>query len=353
VIGIGIIVKPERKIAFSWSAIVNEAILDDLKSKLLVLYPQYADDEYLEIFLYNGLSKPETIRNDDDLRRLLKVAKMTSKRTITIGLETPTKNFSAWSFKDVCDEYNLSDSSDPDLEVIPPFLGIEAAPLESDLEKEMLTQLLVEVECMVQALNLRGANEATKSMIVGAFLVKATRLFNKDLFLAAQRNLSGRRGHGPVDFSVHSRKGSEYTLGVTEVKKDDFVQGVAQNIVQLESALTAKKRKRGVNDLDGEEQRTSKMRTYGIVTDSKQWMLIECTMNEDDTVSYKMTELERTLNFAGNWQDDARFVFARLVWLWSRMVEEIPARDNYARKASSSPSARRASSPPSVRKTIL
>ncbi|KAF9979639.1 hypothetical protein BGZ65_006235 [Modicella reniformis] len=50
------------------------------------------------------------------------------------------------------------------LEVIPPFTGIEAAPLSSDLEKKMLTQLTDDVESMVHAL-----------MIVGSFLVKATK----------------------------------------------------------------------------------------------------------------------------------------------------------------------------------
>lgn len=205
----------------------------------------------------------------------------------------------------------------------------------------------------MDVLNLIGANEATKSMIVGVFLAKATRLFKEDLYLAAQRNLSGRRGNGPEDFSVHSRKTYDYTLSVTEVKKDDLVQGVAQNIVQLESALTVKKRKRGPNDVDGEEEPQTNMRSYGIVTDASQWLLIECTLHEDETVTYRMKALERTINFAGDWQDDAGFVFERLVWLWSRMVEEIPARDSNSRKAGSSPGARKASSPPSVRKTLL
>lgn len=60
-------------------------------------------------------------------------------------------------------------------------------------------------------------------------------------------------------------------------------------------------------------------------------------------MSYRMTELERTLNYSGKWQDDARFVLERLVWLWSRMRDEIPARERYSRKASSPPSFRKTS----------
>ena len=156
--------------------------------------------------MYNGQPKPELIRDNEDLRKILRVAKTTSKARFTISLETPTKSFSLWKFKDVCSEYNLSLSADPGLDVLPAFTDIGAPSLD-------------EVESMVDVLNLLGANEATRSMIVGAFLVKATRLFKEDLVLAAQRNLSGRRGNGEVDFSVHSRKNDTFTLGVTEVKK--------------------------------------------------------------------------------------------------------------------------------------
>lgn len=343
-IALSFVVKPEKEVAFTWSTFVDKATLDGLRKRIFQYYPWYAHGEYLEIFLYNGDPNPERIRSDEHLCKILMFAKITSKTTLTVSLDTPSKNFSAWTFKDVCDEYNLSESFDPYVGNIPPFTDIEAAALDSDLEKKMLAQLIEEIESKVEVLNLIGANEATKSMIVGAFLVKATRLFNEDLYLAAQRHLSGRRGNGPVVFSVHTRKSFDCTLCVTEVKKDDLVQGVAQNIVQLESALTAKKRKRGPNDVDGEEEPPTKMRSYGIVTDASTWLLIECTLHEDETVTYRMSKLGEVINYDGAWQEDAKFIFERLVWLWSRMVEEIPARDSYSRKASS---------PPSVRKTLL
>jgi hypothetical protein len=352
-IALSVVVKPEKKVAFTWSTFVDKATLDDFKRYVFQYYPQYAHDEYLEIFVYNGHPKPERICTDEDLRKILKITKTASKTKLTVSLETPTKNFSAWTFKDVCDEYNLSESSDPGLAVIPPFTDIEAVALDSDFEKKMLAQLKDEVETYVDVLNLIGANEATKSLIVSVFLAKATRLFKEDLYLAAQRNLSGRRGNGPVDFSVHSRKSYDYALSVTEVKKDDLVQGVAQNIVQLESALTAKKRKRSPNDVDGEEEPPTKMRSYGIVTDASTWLLIECTLHEDETVTYRMSKLAEVINYDAAWQENAKFIFERLVWLWSRMVEEIPARDSNSRKASSSPSARKASSPPSIRKSSV
>jgi hypothetical protein len=62
-------------------------------------------------------------------------------------------------------------------------------------------------------------------------------------------------------------------------------------------------------------------------------MLVECTLHENETVTYRMKELERTVNYSGEWQEDAKFVFERLVlWLWSRMRDEIPERERFSRK---------------------
>ncbi|KAF9923540.1 hypothetical protein BGZ67_009769 [Mortierella alpina] len=190
--------KPEKKVAFSWCGIVDTATLDDLKKNIFDLYPQYAHDDYLEIFVYNGQPKPELIRDNEDIRKTFKVAKTTSNARLTISLETPSKNFSAWTIKDVCDEYNFSGLSDPGFEVLPPFTDIQSSPLNSAVQD----QLISEVESRVDVLPLFGANEATKSMVVASFLVAATALFKEDVYLTSQRNLSGRRGNGPVDFSI-------------------------------------------------------------------------------------------------------------------------------------------------------
>ncbi|KAF9090644.1 hypothetical protein BGX29_011353 [Mortierella sp. GBA35] len=302
----GIVVKPEKKISFSWIGVVETATLGKLKGRIFEYYPQYAHDDYLEVFFYNGQPKPACIRSDEDLRDIINFAKATSKARLTISLETPSKNFSAWTFRDVCDEYDLSKSSDPGVEELPPFTDIQSTPLDSDLQKETLDLLIREIESKKGVLPLFSANEATKSMVVGSFLVAATTLFKDDLYLVSQRNLSGRRGNGPVDFSVHSRKTYAYTLGVTEVKRDDFKQGVAQNIVQLESALTEKKRKREAYDVDGEEESPRKQRAYGIVTDSETWLFLECTLHEDETVTYRMSKLKEKLNYEDRWQEDAK-----------------------------------------------
>lgn len=100
-------------------------------------------------------------------------------------------------------EYDLSESTDVGFEVIPPYTDVQAAPLDSKLEKKVLGQLINEVGLRVDVLMLKGANKATKSTVVASFLAVATKLFQEDLYLAAQRNPSGHRGNGPLDISVH------------------------------------------------------------------------------------------------------------------------------------------------------
>ncbi|KAI9598763.1 hypothetical protein BDF19DRAFT_187408 [Syncephalis fuscata] len=329
-INVGIVVKPAKNVVCRWSTVINTATIDDLKKILLHYFPQYNHNDYLELLFYRTYTdKPEAISDDEDLRRILKVVKTQSMTKLIISLGTPAKSFSTWTFKDVISEYKFSGSANEGIYMFPPFTDIQAAPLNSDLEKMMLDQLINEVRLRIKVLKLFTTNEATRSIVVASFLVAATNLFEKDLYLASQRDISGRRGNGPLDFSVHSQKTHSYTLGVTEVKKEDFLQGVAQNIVQLESALTEKKRKRELHDVGGEKELPIKTKSYGIVTDASDWLLTECTLNEDETVSYRMTHLKRAIVFNDNWQDGAKFIFERLVWLWSRMRDEIPARERY------------------------
>ncbi|KAI8597623.1 hypothetical protein EDD21DRAFT_418528 [Dissophora ornata] len=53
-------------------------------------------------------------------------------------------------------------------------------------------------------------------------MVGAMYFYKSDMYLAQQRQMSGMRGHGPVD-RIHQNR-------FTEVKKDDQIQGLAQNM---------------------------------------------------------------------------------------------------------------------------
>ncbi|EXX61277.1 hypothetical protein RirG_172680 [Rhizophagus irregularis DAOM 197198w] len=65
---------------------------------------------------------------------------------------------------------------------------------------------------------------------------------NMQVWAPARKNITGPNGHGPVDFAIDLLQTAK-TVGVAEVKDEDFYKGIAQNAVQLESALSNRKRK--------------------------------------------------------------------------------------------------------------
>ncbi|KAG0042488.1 hypothetical protein BGZ89_006885, partial [Linnemannia elongata] len=72
-INVGIIVKPERKVVCNWSAAIDTATVADLMKTLVEFYPQYNHDDYVELHFYVTRNSPsEPIRDDEDLRRVLK-----------------------------------------------------------------------------------------------------------------------------------------------------------------------------------------------------------------------------------------------------------------------------------------
>uniref|UniRef100_U9SWH7 Uncharacterized protein n=1 Tax=Rhizophagus irregularis (strain DAOM 181602 / DAOM 197198 / MUCL 43194) TaxID=747089 RepID=U9SWH7_RHIID len=64
----------------------------------------------------------------------------------------------------------------------------------------------------------------------------------RQVWAPARKNITGPNGHGPVDFAIDLLQTAK-TVGVAEVKDEDFYKGIAQNAVQLESALSNRKRK--------------------------------------------------------------------------------------------------------------
>ncbi|PKK59717.1 hypothetical protein RhiirC2_794427 [Rhizophagus irregularis] len=75
--------------------------------------------------------------------------------------------------------------------------------------------------------------------------------FPKPLQVRPEKNVSGPNGHGPVDFALVLVRTSRI-IGITEVKDKDFLQGIAQNSVQCESAALSNYKKKSLCSLDDE-----------------------------------------------------------------------------------------------------
>ncbi|KAF9427662.1 hypothetical protein BGZ76_002237 [Entomortierella beljakovae] len=331
-----------EKTTILWTANTSTASLLNL-IRLLKRHSIYHDQikEFMEVYSFNPPKAGyETIVTDEQLRTVLRVSRLRHNSKLILSLMPPSKCFSKRTFDEVCSEYELSTRVRPSIMDIPNFEGVEASPLDTAERIRKRDRLIEALKIKEGAYRDPKENEATRLYFVESYLSCAIALFKDDMQLRSQTEVVDRRGYGPVDFSVHSTRlfdAKEFTLGVTEIKHTSFEQGFAQNIIQLESTLTEVKKRKTIDldiDEDGqldiddssssistEEVRCrERLRNYGIVTDSKDWYFLECTMHENSSVTYKKA-LVSDVPFA-NADDRAELIFRKIIWLCTLMQKE-------------------------------
>ncbi|KAF9896417.1 hypothetical protein BX616_007501, partial [Lobosporangium transversale] len=255
---------------------------------------EFEEFEEVQIFVYDEETKTfPLLRDDIQFRSILEKLQQKKWKRLIISLATPAISFSSWDWKKVQDTYKLQSFID-----LPKF---DLKPKEDLTEAEETILGHIVDDCIrkgrAYAFNAQS-NEATRSTIVDAFMVGAVSLYAPDMILSQQQSLKGTRGYGTLDFAVVDCINSGQFLGITEVKKDDHVQGLAQNMVQLDVALHNRKRKR--TEEDGDCPRA--LRAYGIVTNSFQWAFVESTL-ENGTLKYRRLELTKSLEVIGEMED--------------------------------------------------
>ena len=125
-----------------------------------------------------------------------------------------------------------------------------------------------------------------------------------------RKNITGSHGHGPVDFAIDLLQTAK-TAGVTEVKDEDFFKGIAQNAVQLESALSNRKRKAS----EMEEDSVFVGRVFGIVTDAEKWYFLECSLDDQDRLRFKLSKPVVVVYKDENMENMVRKVLGHIAWL--------------------------------------
>jgi hypothetical protein len=246
------------------------------------------------------------------------VSKGISKFTVII--ETPSKAFSDWSFPKVCQLYGLGESDDPSLSVFPPFT-CECKDLKDDSSQAILKHLIAELEARLKTIPING-NEASKSQYVCSYLVAGANLYEGKFELRPEKNITGPNGHGPVDFAIDLLQTAK-TVGVTEVKDEDFYKGIAQNAVQLESALSNRKRKAS----EMEEDSVFVGKVFGIVTDAEKWYFMECSLDDQDRLRFKLSEPVIVVYKDENMENMVKKVLGHIAWL----LEEVQKPDSDSR----------------------
>ncbi|CAG8547165.1 10409_t:CDS:2 [Cetraspora pellucida] len=284
-----VIVSPKRTNGFKWIVNIEEATLEGLKNSIREM----------------NLGLPALENDGVNIFKLIVV------------IETPSKAFSDWSFPKVCQLYELGESDDPSLSVFPPFT-CEYKDLENDSSRVILRNLITELEARLKSIPISG-NEASKSQYVCSYLVAGVNLYEGKFELRPEKNITGPNGHGPFDFAIDLLRTAK-TVGVTEVKDEDIFKGIAQNAVQLESALSNRKRKAS----EMEEKKVFTGKTFGIITDAKEWYFMECSLDDQDKLVFKLSKPVTVVYDSKNMGENVERVLGHIAWL----LEEVQKPDS-------------------------
>ncbi len=262
---------------------IEHATLEALKNSIRAVYQAPALENDGAVFNMVCNSGKYSPRNDQEFREMLHLLVSKNSFKFAVFIETPSKPFAEWTFPKICQLYGLGETDDPSLSVFPSFM-CECKNLKDESSQAVLKHLIVELKARLKTIPISG-NEASKSQYVCPYLIAGANLFEGKFELRPEKNISGPNGHGPVDFALDLPRTAR-TAGVTEVKDEDFFKGIAQNAVQLESALTNRKRK--ASEMDEEGVFVGKV--FGIVTDAKEWYFLECSLDDQERPRFKLSK---------------------------------------------------------------
>ncbi|CAG8747768.1 15134_t:CDS:2, partial [Racocetra fulgida] len=222
-------------------------------------------------------NEEQSLIDDKSYEQYLKFCVATNSLSFKINVYTVQKPYSEWTFNDVSNIFKLP----AHYKDLPKFTcGIDK--FEDKKSQELILHLIKELN--IRQSTVRGDSEAYNSHFVIPFLAVASSICGNKAQIYPEEYIQGRYCRGPVDFCMILEN---IIISVVEVKRDDFIQGAAQIIVQLHSSLEVE------NDLVIDK-------VYGIVTDSKCWYFFECSMNGDKP-EYKIhSEHGTTINWGGN-----------------------------------------------------
>ncbi|GBB84356.1 hypothetical protein RclHR1_10980008 [Rhizophagus clarus] len=94
---------------------------------------------------------------------------------------------------------------------------------------------------------ITSANEATRCEFISAIIYGVASIFDGTVKVYPQYEVSGSHGKGPIDWVI---KMGDVIISVTEAKREDINQGIAQSTVQAHASLQCNRKKRTYDDAD-------------------------------------------------------------------------------------------------------
>ena len=94
---------------------------------------------------------------------------------------------------------------------------------------------------------ITSANEATCCEFISVIIYGVASIFDGTIKVYPQYEVSGSHGKGPIDWVI---KMGDVIISVTEAKREDINQGIAQSTVQAHASMQCNRKKRTYDDAD-------------------------------------------------------------------------------------------------------
>ncbi|CAG8830252.1 6514_t:CDS:2 [Gigaspora margarita] len=178
------------------------------------------------------------LSTDEDLMSIVWTA--SHKIDLTIIVDTSQQPFSSYTFSKMKDLFGLkADSYDQ----LPQFKGgILMTP--EDIRNDAIKEIL---KLHKESPPVNSANEATRCEFISRIIYGVGSIYNGNVKIYPQYEVSGSHGKGPIDWVI---KVGDAIISVTEAKKENINQGVAQSTVQAHASLQRNSKKRNHHEAD-------------------------------------------------------------------------------------------------------
>ena len=257
----------ERK-PFPLSVDTTSATLSQLMTAISKLYPKAKDTHHFNLVI--GDIKLPLPHSDEALRQLLESQIARDDMRITVEA-IKLKIFTRFKMKDVCKLYNLEyDSANP-ISQFPRF-KCQVEPVD----EKLLDYLVEELILRTAVTPITYSSEAHTTIYIYPILLAVSNSISRDVQVMPERLIVGAMAKGRAEYALETAE--DEILGVTEVKSQDFNAGIAQNAMQIRSAVEQNRRRA----IGGVAQRP---RCFGIATDAHIWYFLEYSIGEIPKVS--------------------------------------------------------------------
>ena len=303
-----VIIQPITVQSVPWHVNLNSVKLTDLHALISKEYPKFGNATLFFQFRLKDhtTEQPDT---DKDLQRLLDRLVTNDEMTIKITVTTPAKPYSDWTLPAVRELFSLEKYGS-----FPAFSCGSIPPTA-----ESLKQLENELKLRIMNTPIKiGLPEASRSLYTYSYLLSAVENFKQQFNVMPEERIDGPHGTGPVDYMIKSVTSLE-KVGVTEVKNNNFEQGIAQCAIQLESVID-KYRKRKAEEIEEVNQGRPE-RAFGIVTDAEKFVFLKCLISDEGIIGLEVSQHVSIDYRIEGWQDTVKRILGNIVWLLGEALD--------------------------------